>query len=902
MTFLPGLAFAAPWALMLLAGLPLLWRLLRVTPPRPRRVAFPALALLLGLDTQRRQAESTPFWLLLLRLLLAALLILAAAGPSLDPRPAGRVEGPLLAVIDDGWAAARDWDRRRTHLDGLLAAAERTGRPVLLLGTAPPADGGPVALGRLTTATEARTLAAGMEPKPWPTDRAAALRALETLPFDRAGRVAWLNDGLADPADGALSRRLQGLGGGLEVVTGRSGRLLLPPAAGSAAERLMPVARRLPTAEAEAFAIRARDAAGAVLARSEGRFEPGRATAEAAIDLPTQLRNRLVRLEIEGERAAGATLLLDEASRRRSVGLAGGDPSSAPLLDRLYYVERALAPHAELKRGEAAELAAAPGLDVVILADVPLAPGPTAARLAARVEQGAVLVRFAGPLMAPNNAQGSAADDPLLPVRLLAGGRALGGVLSWTTPMRLAPFPDASPFHGLAIPGDVEIRSQVLAEPGLELTSRTWASLTDGTPLVTAQRMGKGLVVLIHTSANAEWGNLALSGLFVDMLRRLTALSQAGAAPAAQAGALAPAELLDGLGRLAPAAGIAAPLERDALATAVPQPRHPPGFYGPAEARTAFNLGPALPPAAPFAPPPGAAAAELGESLPGLDFRPALLLAALALALADLAATLALRGLLWRVAAVIALLWPAGGVRAQSLALEAGLATRLACVATRDAALDRLCLAGLRGLSVRLAERSTAELAEPMLVDPGRDPVLFFPLLYWRITPGQPQPSEQAVETLNAYMAKGGVILFDTADEGQAGAGPDTAELTRLRRLVAGLALPPLAPMGADHVLNRSFYLLKSVPGRWDGATLWVSQGAEAGNDGVSPVVLGGNDWMAAWAVDERGRPIHAVVPGGERQRELAYRFGINLVMYALTGNYKADQVHLPAILDRLKR
>lgn len=897
MTFLPGLAFAAPWALALLAGLPLLWRLLRVTPPRPRKVPFPALALLLGLDTARRQAESTPFWLLALRLMLAALLILAAAGPSLEPIPAGRSDGPLLVVLDDGWAAARDWDRRREHLDQMLAAAERTGRPVLLLPTAPPADGGPVTPGRLVGAAEARAQAAGMEPRPWPTDRKAALAALETLPFDRVGRVVWISDGLADPADEALFRRLQGLGGGLEVVTGQSGRLLLPPKDGTSSEHMTPVVRRLPAPEPESFALRALDARGLVLARAEGRFEPGRASAEALLDLPVGLRNRLARLEIEGERSAGATLLLDESSRRRSVGMAGGDPSAAPLLDRLYYVERALAPHAELKRGEVADLAADPALDVIILADTPLPPGPTAQRLASRVEQGAVLVRFAGPLQVQ-----AAQTDPLLPVRLLAGGRALGGVLSWTTPMRLAPFPETSPFHGLAVPEDVEIRSQVLAEPGLDLNARTWASLTDGTPLVTAERRGKGMVVLIHTSANAEWGNLALSGLFVDMLRRLAALSQGATGPAAMGGPLAPAELLDGLGRLAPASGIAAPMERDALASTRPQPRHPPGFYGPAERRAAFNLGPALPPASRFVPPPGAAVTPVGESRPGLDLGPPLLLAALVLALADMAATLALRGLLWRVALIVLASWPSGPARAESFALEAGLATRLGCVTTHDAGMDRLCLAGLRGLSARLAERSTAELAEPMLVNPERDPVVFFPLLYWRVTPNQPQPSEQAVEKLNAYMAKGGVIVFDTGDEGQAGAGPNTAELERLRRLVAGLALPPLAPMGADHVLTRSFYLLKSVPGRWDGATLWVSQGAEAGNDGVSPVVVGGNDWIAAWAVDERGRPLHAVVPGGERQRELAYRFGINLVIYAFTGNYKADQVHLPAIMDRLKR
>ncbi|CUW38560.1 conserved protein of unknown function(Domain of unknown function DUF4159,670-874) [Magnetospirillum sp. XM-1] len=894
MMVIGGLTFAAPWALALLAGLPLLWRLLRVTPPRPRKVSFPALSLLLGLDTARRQAEATPFWLLALRLALAAALILAAAGPSLAPHSPIRGDGPLLLLVDDGWAAARDWDRRREHLDQVLAAAERSGRPVVTLATAPPADGGPVALGRLMPAADSRALAAGLEPRPWPTDRAGALKALDSLPFDRAGQVVWLNDGLADPADGALSRRLQGLGGGLEIVTGRSGRLLLP---GTQAERLAPVIRRLPSDEAEPVDILALDAKGTVLARGEGRFEAGRATTDIPLDLPTQLRNRLTRLEIEGERSAGATLLLDEGSRRRSAGLAGGDPASAPLLDRLYYVERALAPHAELKRGEVAELAADPALDVIVLADVPLPPGPNAARLAARVEQGAVLLRFAGPLLVQ-----SATDDPLLPVRLLSGGRTLGGVLSWTTPMRLAPFPEASPFHGLVIPDDVEIRSQVLAEPGLELSSRTWASLADGTPLVTAHRRGKGLVVLIHTSANAEWGNLALSGLFVDMLRRMTALSQRGSGATVQAGKLAPAEVLDGLGRAHPAAGINQPLDQGALAATLPQPRHPPGLYGPAEGRVAFNLGPALAPPERFVPPPGATGTRLGESRPGLDFRPPLALAALLLALIDMAATFTLRGLLWRAALVAVALGGPSETRAASFALEAGLATRLACIATKDSALDRLCLAGLRGLSARLAERSTAEMAEPMLVDPDRDPVVFFPLLYWRITPGQQPPSEQAAEKLNAYMAKGGVILFDTGDEGNAGAGPDAAELERLRRLVAGLALPPLVPMGPDHVLTRSFYLLKGVPGRWDGATLWVSQGAEAGNDGVSPVVLGGNDWMAAWAVDERGRPTHAVVPGGERQREYAYRFGINLVMYALTGNYKADQVHLPAIMDRLKR
>jgi hypothetical protein len=68
----------------------------------------------------------------------------------------------------------------------------------------------------------------------------------------------------------------------------------------------------------------------------------------------------------------------------------------------------------------------------------------------------------------------------------------------------------------------------------------------------------------------------------------------------------------------------------------------------------------------------------------------------------------------------------------------------------------------------------------------------------------------------------------------------------------------------------------------------------------VSPVIVGANDWAAAWAVDSAGRNPFATIPGGARQRTLAYRFGVNLVMYALTGNYKGDQVHVPSLLERL--
>jgi len=120
-----------------------------------------------------------------------------------------------------------------------------------------------------------------------------------------------------------------------------------------------------------------------------------------------------------------------------------------------------------------------------------------------------------------------------------------------------------------------------------------------------------------------------------------------------------------------------------------------------------------------------------------------------------------------------------------------------------------------------------------------------------------------------------------------------------LRRLLSRLDVPPLTPVPKDHVLTKAFYLMQEFPGRWAGGQVWVEKYQGGSNDGVSGLIIGANDWAGAWAVDGRGEPMLPVSPGGENLRELAYRFGVNLVMYALTGNYKADQVHIDAILER---
>ncbi|MCW3477910.1 DUF4159 domain-containing protein, partial [Limobrevibacterium gyesilva] len=786
------------------------------------------------------------------------------------------------------------WPRRIAAATAVLDRAERAGRDVALLATAPSAAGAAPQATLPMPVPELRPRLEALRPKPWPSDRAAAASALQD--WKQGGAVVYLADGLTDGPDWErFAEALSAIGPLTELrAEDAPARLLLPPR--TEADRLVARVAQAPRPVPDEVPVLAQSGDGRTLARVTAGFAAGAATAEAPIVLPPELRNRLARLVLEGPPTAGAVVLLDERWRRRPVGLLAGDATTAgtPLTGQLYYLKRALEPYAELREGDLKTLLSRE-LSVLILADHVVPDGPERDTLAQWVEKGGLLVRFAGPQTAEH-------PDSLLPVKLLAGDRQLGGALSWSQPAGLAPFLPTSPFAGLAVPAEVRVARQVLASPGAHLVDATWARLADGTPLVTQSPRGGGRVVLFHVTANADWSDLPLSGLFVDMLRRLVAMAN-GVASADEAGdtRLAPAELLDGFGQLTPPSAAAAALTAAELATTAASPRHPPGLYGPENGRRALNLSARM--AVPEAAPTIAFAREepIGGVAPERALAPWLLAAALALLAIDLLLSLRLRGLLRAATAAAALLMvmPAHAQDAEQGNIHPALATRLAYVVTGDDQVDGVSRAGLGGLSDYVNRRTAAALAEPAAVVPGQDDLSFYPLLYWPITPDAPTPSGTAITALNDYMAHGGIIVIDTRNGGSGegfAAGADEA----LQRLGEGLAVPPLAPLTTAHVLARAFYLLQDFPGRYTGDTVWVQRDQDRSNDSVSPVIIGGNDWAAAWAVDATGRNPYATIPGGSRQRTLAYRFGVNLVMYALTGNYKGDQVHVPALLERL--
>lgn len=894
-----ALSFSSPLLLVGLLALPAIWFLLRATPPAPKDVRFPAFDLLRRLARTTETPDKTPWWILLMRLCVAALAIIGLAGPMLNAPPPPPSSGPLVIVVDDSWAAAPGWRLRKDAVAVAAEQAARAGRETYLIATVAGDGDAPSPM----TGAELSRRAASLEPQPFLPDYAAARASVAAIGAIRNADVLWLSDGLAHDGAADLYKAFLRIGATTIFINeARAPLALRPPtrAEGSLAFRVDKFGAAPFSGDIVALA---RD--GRELGRARIDIAAGDAGADATLDLPLALQNDLAQTRLDGVASAGAVQLVDARDRRALIGFAaGGENSAEPLLAGAHYIRQALGPYAVFLSDTISALIAS-DVSVIILDDVGVLRPSDVDELTRWIDKGGVLIRFAGPTLAEAAAERA---PPLLPSPLRGGGRAFGGALTWETPQPLGAFASEGPFAGLARPTDIFIRRQVLAEPGGETSLRTWASLADGTPLVTGVAQGAGAIALFHVTATPEWSDLPLSTTFIEMLRRLTFMSTLGPKSqidqsTAKAGAY---RVLDGFGALRQPAGDAPAATIAELSQGVARDR-PPGLYGAPDAPIALNAVTASDrferfsidgaPTRPF------------TATPPVKIAPPLFIAAIALLLLDAIVALRLAGRLsFAAIALFACLAVPDRAAAQPLdrpidpqVVEAALAMRLAYVKTGDPATDRVSAAGLAGLSRELTRRTSAEPAPPVGVDPETDDLSVYPFLYWPMTPGATTPSDEALANIENFMRFGGLVVFDTRDDERAVGDVETPESAALKAVLSQLDIPPLAIPAEDHVLKRSFYLLPDLPGRMAMKPIFVQAGAGP-NDSVTPVIIGGRDWAGAWAGDALGRPLFPMASGGERARELSYRAGVNMVMVALTGNYKSDQVHTPVLLERLGR
>ena len=885
--------FLAPLALLGLLALPLIWLVLRITPPRPLEQSFPPLRLLLDVKTEEETPQSIPPWLLLFRLLLGALIAIALAKPILF-KPAEETSQPLVLIIDNGWAAAGNWPAIMREAESLTKQAISENNQVALYTSIDLRGANETGF---TSAPQALERLKRLQPLPYAPQRMETAKQMKALDLTGVDAI-WLADGVDYGNSGSINGLLKTAPGARIMLPATETAPVLAGDIQETAEGFRSVWHRLDTNGLRSLSVAAYGPKGRIIGRADVQFTPGASTAEADFKLPAELRNQVSYVRIEDMASAGSIKLLDDSWGRPLVGLLkGSDENTQPLLSEWHYIEKALSPNADIYKGDIDELAALSPA-IIFMTD---RARTDSALLKTYVEDGGFLVRFAGPKLAKRS-------DTLLPVTLRRGDRDLGGALAWETPQGFAAFSEDSPFFGLMASDDIKVKKQVMAQPSAETDSRTWARLEDGAPIITSAPMGRGRVVLFHVTAGPDWSGLPISGLYVDMLKRILPLARSTRVQAeAGNGDWTIERGLNGYGQLGTPPQNANPIANDAFASTDATPLTPPGLYRQGLRRQALNMISGVDDYSALKPS-GLKRAVYGgrkpKSLSGL----LLGLAALLLALDVLMSLLASGRMRLRnpraATTVLALILMMTALPADSYAQDGpendALALHLAYVVTGDSAVDSMSRAGLEGLAFELTRRTTIEPAGVRAINIETDELAFYPFLYWPVARDARPLSGKASTALNQYMASGGTIVFDTQDADRSkllGAESHPG----LKTISKSLDIPRMSKPPKGHVITKSYFLISEYPGRWADGEIWVEEDNRGtARDGVSSVIVGANDWSAAWAKDDKGRVMTVIENDIPRQREMSYRFGVNLAMYTLAGNYKGDQVHAAKIVERL--
>ncbi len=903
------ITFLAPLALFGLLALPIIWFVLKITPPKPILQIFPPLKLLGGLNKEEDTPNATPIWLLIFRLFMGALLAIALAKPILF-KPAEDTNRPLVLVIDNGWAAASNWSAVSSEAEALVKQAVSNNQMVAVLRSV---DIRGQNTNGFIPATEALSALRSLQPYAYAPDRAALGAQMRGLDLSKAD-IFWLSDGLDYGLDTGQAEDFMAM-----LKSGGTHKLYRPAAefspllAGAVVETANGFRAQWHRTDTTSLrthnivAYSAHGAGGRVLARTDISFAPGTSMVEANFELPAELRGRVSLLKPEGIASAGAITLLDDSWGRPLVGLLkGSDSNTQPLLSEWHYIEEALAPSADIYKGDLDELLAV-SPSIIFMSDRARTQSPL---LVKYVEDGGMLVRFAGPKLAKR-------ADALLPVPLRSGDRSIGGALAWEVPPGLDVFAQDSPFFGLSTKEDIVVRKQVLATPGAGTDTSTWARLVDGSPVITSSPRGLGRIVLFHVTAGPDWSSLPLSGLYVQMLERLLPLARSSGAKITSESSIdwTAERTFDGFGNLGSPPVSARPIPDSDFAAAKASRDHPPGLYRQGLRRLALNTVKNPDDYSALAGG-GFNAAVYGgrkpKSLSGLLLGLLAVMMALDVAMSLLASG-RLRRQIWQASAAVLALsivaLPTLDAYAQNLQTSPGnpddaLGLHLAYVITGNAEVDRLSKGGLEGLMFELNRRTTIEPTGVRGIDIESDELAFYPFLYWPVLRDAKPLSAKAADKLNKFMAGGGILVLDTQDQDRkrlfsGETHPGLAQLSE-NLDIPRLSTPSNSPENS-HVLTKSFYLINNFPGRWSDGKLWVEAGKSGtSRDGVTSVIVGSNDWAAAWGKDEKGRTLTVIENEIPRQREMAVRFGVNLVMYSMSGNYKDDMVHAAKIIERL--
>ena len=873
-----------PLALLALVSLPIIFIISKIIPPNPKPQTLPAFDFLRGLNAQKSVVNDAPIWLKLLRALGILLLVLGLASPYFSSQKTSNIQTQnYLIIVEDGFSNANDFNNAKQKLSNFIKSqAAKTGASsqFTLIKTSLGLAQDFSVKSDISLLTELDNIT----PISVFNDYKGVNQAL--MRFSGKANVICLCDNSYHEGQEEFINRLKSIANG--QIT------LIPPA------RDLLIIKDIKEDD-NGYNISLSGVGGTPKAILDFYDRDGKIIttqnvgANSIIQVPSFMRREIYFARIRGQENAGATRIINIFNSRPLIGFEKHSFDS-PLLADETYIETAANIKGEVFSDNLDKIISK-NPSAIVFADRGKFTDNEFEELQKYVRGGGMIIRFSGPLLL------NSSENRLLPQNIRPEAKILSGNFTWND-KGVGTFDTNSPFYGLELGDDVQINRLAVFEMGGE-QPEIWAQMKDKSPLVSAKKLGNGYVVLVHTGLMGGWSNLGLTKHLYEILERVLLRAQNIGLPATSlppTQAMQPIATIDGDGKINQNPMGQKSILPDEWQNIKADINHPPGIYSGGGSTLILNMigdDFILKPYRfdnSFAP-------IIEKDAKQALIKPLLLLGGILLLLVEMLLSFLIgrNRSIGKIVAIIifAFCAPFAPHDANAQATKTDDMV-MGYINTPDAATNQKAKAGLEGLRAALTSRTNVEPAGVKAIDPEKDDLALYPVLYW-LLPDKPQPlSPIAKQKLNIFMENGGMLFIDTR-----GGGRDTKTAQNITQIaLGGLKIPPLEKVPAEHVLNKTFYLLRFYPARFGNANIWVESRTATdltANDGVSPIIITDGDFAYVWASGANPSPI-AVINGPELQKEIAFRVGINIYLYALTGQYKNDQVHLPLLLERLGR
>ena len=898
LNFINIIGFSNFYALFGLLLTPIIWFIVKSFPPTPKSYDFSSFFLLEKIDYDAPKNKKTPLWLLIFRIFFFILIVFYFSKPFLNNNNSATDEKyeKYLIVADIGWSTAKDWNKFKELVLEVGKEAEKNKKEILFFHSNLKSYKD---LQIFKTNYALKDYLENLSPLPLQFKKSSIDKLIQDESLFKNSKIFMVFskfDFYDFPNYYKNLSLIKNNSNNYYYINPLETILIINSLKATKGKITCEIYRLGKNSFKQDFFVNVETVNNEIVYSDKHVIDEKENKKILNLSFPTEIFNQIKSIRIVGQNHAGAKYYFDDFSKKKNIAIINDNEyhKESPLLSPIYYLKKSLDSKHNIKVEKIDNILNS-NYSTIIIPETVKIPNAFDKRLNDWLLEGGTLIKFS--------------DDTLVEKKLnfltskeIYGKiRNIEGQLTINNKLFISEFKKDSIFYGLEVPKDITINKQLIFDTNPKQV-KVLAKLNDNTPLVSMKKFGEGEIILFHVGANNNWSNLPISSLFPDMINRVLLFSKNY-----NSSNLTDLNLnkeIDGFGNLITPKKIVTIGKFDKLKTVKPSFDIPPGQYENNQISIALNLSTNI------------GQHQIKEADRSAistysfkntkDLSSIILKIILTMFILDLLLTLMIKNninlskiVTKRINVLIFILFFLTFIKLENVSANE---TYLAYVKIKNTQINNISKNGLETIRNLLITRTSINPKGVIGLDINSDYIFSYPFIYWPLTKNLLSIEKSEIIKIKNYLDNGGIFFFDIIGFSRKNLNLKEKKFQEIRNFLNEIGANELSIIPKGHTLTKSFYLLNKFPGKWDNRFLFVESSNLQYKDGVSSIILGFNDWAKAWAVDDNNLPLFPVVPGGERQRELAYRFGINITMYALTGNYKSDQIHSKSILKRLSK